>query len=152
MVRSVLITGGNRGIGLEFVRQFLQDKQSPPDNVIAICRDSTNGNDLIELKQKHPKKLHIIELDVTHFEQYKTVVESVEGIVGKENGLNLLINNAGILPEPEELIDITVECMVDAYKINCVAPIFLSKHFLPLLKKASKSYKHKDVMLSLIHI
>ena len=146
MVRSVLITGGNRGIGLEFVRQFLQDKSSPPDNVIVICRDPTNANDLIELKQKHPKQLHVIELDVTNFEQYKAVVESVEEIVGKENGLNLLINNAGILPEQEELIDITVECMLESYKIHCVAPIFLSKHFLPLLKKASKTYKHKDVM------
>ena len=88
MVRSVLITGGNRGIGLEFVRQFLQDKSSPFEYVIAICRDPTNANDLIDLKQKHPKQLHVIELDVTNFEQYKAVVESVEEIVGKEKGLN----------------------------------------------------------------
>ena len=115
MVRSVLITGTNRGIGLEFVRQFLQDKSSFFDHIIAICRDSTNANDLNELKQKHPKQLHIIELDVANFEQYKAVAETVEEIVGKESGLNLLINNAGILPDPEELIDITVECMLDAY-------------------------------------
>ena len=85
MVRSVLITGGNRGIGLEFVRQFLQDKLSPPDNVIAICRDPTNAKELTELKQKYPRQLHIMKLDVTNFEQYKAVVESVEEIVGKES-------------------------------------------------------------------
>ena len=37
-IRSVLVTGANRGIGLEFVRQLLA-LQTPPKHIIASCRD-----------------------------------------------------------------------------------------------------------------
>ena len=146
MVKSVLITGCNRGIGLEFVRQFLTDN-SPPEHVIATCRNPENAKDLNTLRKEHPGRLHILQLDVTHWTEYANLVKLVEDIVGVDKGLTLLINNAAILPELEELGDIDIECMLEAYKVNCVAPIILSKHFLPLLKKSSKNYNDETMSI-----
>ena len=142
MLNSVLITGCNRGIGLEFVRQLLNDT-SPPNHIIATCRDPTGSEDLNTLHEKYPNRLHILKFDVTHWNKFGGIVTAVEEIVGVNNGLNLLINNAGLLPKLEGLADINVECMMEAYKVNCVAPTFLAKHFLPLLKTASKKHKHE---------
>ena len=142
MVKSVLITGCNRGIGLEFVRHFLNAKP-PPDHVIGTCRDQSKSEDLNALAERYPNRLHIVKFDVTHWNEYDGIVKIVNEIVGVGNGLNLLINNAAILPESEELDVINPECMIETYKVNCVAPIILSKHFLPLLKIASISNEHE---------
>ena len=138
MTKSVLITGGNRGIGLEFTRQFLKGNNLKFDKVIATCRNKFDAKELNRLRDEYPSQLHIIKFDVVKWESYDNLVKEIEDIVGVENGLTLLINNAGILPEREEIRDIDPECMIEAFKVNCVAPIILSKFFLPLLKTASK--------------
>jgi len=137
MVRSVLITGCNRGIGLELVKQFLC-QESAPQHLFATCRDPSSAQSLKDLQEKHKDKLHILKLDVTHWSEHANVVSYVEKIVGADQGLNLLINNAGVLPSSKTLEDITPEVMIQAYETNCVAPIFLTRAFLPLLRTAAE--------------
>ena len=145
MVRSVFITGCNRGIGLELVRQFLcQD--APPQHVFATCRDPSSADCLKALQEKHKETLHILKLEVTNWNQHADVVAYVEKIVGAEQGLNLLINNAGVLPSSKTLDDITPDVMVQAYQTNCVAPIFLTRAFLPLLRAAAKNSSPQQKM------
>ena len=139
MVRSVFITGCNRGIGLELVKQFLM-QDHPPEHVFATCRDPSSAVNLTALKEKYKENrqnLHIIQLDVTDWEKHAEVVAQVESIVGANQGLNLLINNAGILPSMKTLDDMTPDIMLQTYATNCVAPIFLTRAFLPLLKIAA---------------
>ena len=62
-VKSVLITGASRGIGLAFVKQYLNLQQSP-DHVFATCRDPATAQDLTSLRNSHDN-LFIIKLDVT---------------------------------------------------------------------------------------
>jgi NAD(P)-dependent dehydrogenase (short-subunit alcohol dehydrogenase family) len=62
----------------------------------------------------------------------------VENIVGKEHGLNVLINNAGIAPTDVPLTDLTPDLMREGFEINCLAPLFLTKALLPLLKTAAE--------------
>ena len=50
----------------------------------------------------------------------------VEEVVG-EAGLNLLINNAGLLPTNRDLVSVTPEDMRQAFEVNCVAPLFFTK-------------------------
>ena len=71
----------------------------------------------------------------------------VDKVLG-DSGLNLLINNSGLLPQNrdlqvqelgqvqfrEVLQAVTPEDMVAAFRTNCVAPLFLARAFLPLLK------------------
>jgi len=139
MVKSVLVTGGNRGIGLEFARQFLIQKSLNFEKIIVTCRDPLVATELNELKDIYPTQLHILKLDVIDWDTYDTLVKDVENIVGVECGLTLLINNAGILQDKQDLHDLDPECMIEAFKVNCIAPILLSKSFLSLLRTASQN-------------
>ena len=58
---STLITGANRGLGLEFARQYLADGWQ----VYAACRDPQSASDLRRLADANDQKLRIIALDVT---------------------------------------------------------------------------------------
>ena len=139
MVKSVLETGGNRGIGLEFARQFLIQKSLNFEKIIVTCKDPLVATELNELKDIYPAQLHILKLDVIEWDTYDTLVKDVENIVGVECGLTLLINNAGILQDKQDLHDLDPECMIEAFKVNCIAPILLSKSFLSLLRTASQN-------------
>ena len=55
-IRSVLITGANRGIGLEFVRQFLA-LQNPPEYVIATCRNPDHAEVRVTFDHKAPSSI-----------------------------------------------------------------------------------------------
>ncbi|XP_067390526.1 C-signal-like [Emydura macquarii macquarii] len=135
-VRSVLVTGSNRGIGLELVKQFL-GKSNPPQWVFATCRDSegARGQELRNLVSKHPN-LVMVKLDAVNpasiQEATQTVEAQLEGL-----GLNLLINNAGVFSNVT--LD-TVDCeeMLGAYKTNVIGPMSVGQAFLPLLKKAAQ--------------
>lgn len=79
-------------------------------------------------------------MDVKEFEKYPEVVKQVEQIVGGQ-GLNVLFNSAGISPRSSFLGMRALKAseLMDAYAVNCVAPLMLSKAFTPLLKKAAKN-------------
>jgi len=135
--RSVLITGCNRGIGLELVRQFLKHKtHSAPEILIATCRNPDKADELQAVATEH-KNLHVLKLDVNDTDSFDGFVKSVGDIVGDANGLNLLVNNAGMLPSNRALDVVTPEDMMDAYKTNCIGPMFLTRALMPLLKTAA---------------
>jgi len=130
--KSVFVTGCDRGIGLELIKQFLKLK-TPPKHLFATCRKVSD--ELKELDDKHPN-LHVITLEVTDYAAFPALVKKVNDVVGNE-GLNLLINNAGMVPQDRDLASVTPEAMRQAYEVNCIAPLFLSKALLPLVEKAA---------------
>jgi len=130
----LLVTGGNRGIGLELVRQFLASSH-PPKHIFATYRSPSTSAELLELAKTSPS-LHPIHLDLSDTSVYPALVTQIAETVGKA-GLNLLINNAGIMPSREDLYSVTPEDMMEAFKINCVVPLFLAKALLPLLQMAA---------------
>ena len=92
---TVLVTGANRGIGLEFARQYLADDW----RVIGTLRDPANAGELEALTG--PGELVIEQLDVTDHEQ-------IDGLAGRYDGqaIDVLLNNAGIIgpvPIPEHI-------------------------------------------------
>jgi len=134
MLSSVLITGCNRGIGLELVKQFLK-LDSPPKHLIATYRNPNKSEELLELTKQN-SSLHAMEFDVTDYAAHEKFVTAVDTVLG-EAGLNLLINNAGILPQNRDLISVQPEDMRAAFETNCVAPLFLTRALLPLLQRAA---------------
>ena len=83
---SVLITGSNRGLGLEWARQYAQEGW----RVFATCRYPHDALDLHKLVQKYPKvTLH--RLDVTRIEDIRSVQWELEN-----NTIDVLVSNAGI--------------------------------------------------------
>lgn len=128
---SILITGANRGLGLEFVKQFLSSVPTPK-HIIATCRQPDKADQLKTVANGSNGTVHVVKLDVKDYAQYDQVVKQVGDIVG-EDGIDLLINNAGIAIRAG-LDDITPEKMIENFEINSVTPLIFTKALLPLLK------------------
>ncbi|KAM6300540.1 C-signal-like [Aegotheles albertisi] len=135
-VRSVLVTGANRGLGLGLVRHFL-GLPNPPQWVFATCRDpkGQGAQELQNLAAKHPS-LGIVALEVTNPASIKAAAARVGEQLGG-SGLNLLINNAG-MSRLNSLSSETLEDMTEVYTTNTIGPLLVSQAFLPLLKKAAQ--------------
>ncbi|XP_077165925.1 C-signal-like [Paroedura picta] len=145
-VHSVLVTGSNRGIGLELVQQFV-GKSKGPEWVFATCRDPEGpyAQDLKNLAVKH-RGLTILPMDVTDQSSIQVAAAKVtEHLQGA--GLNLLINNAGIL-RLNNVETETAEAMAEVYKTNVIGPMLVSQAFLPLLRKASQESPQKGMSCS----
>ncbi|XP_028814552.1 uncharacterized protein LOC114767150 [Denticeps clupeoides] len=136
MCGSILVTGSNRGIGLELVRQ-MAESPSPPSQIFAGCRnpDGPNAKDLKELAQRHQKLITIVCLDTSSESSVREAAKQV-GSRLNNGALNLLINNAGI-NVPGTLSESGQKEMVDVFVTNTVGPMLVSKEFLPYLKKAA---------------
>lgn len=126
--RNILVTGANRGIGLEFIRQLLSLNPAPK-NVIATTR--SNSDDLNKLKSAH-SNLHVLVLDLIKYDQFENFTGQVQQIVA-DDGLDLLVNNAGILIR-DNLETVTPKNLLTNIEVNAVAPLALTKSLLPLLK------------------
>ena len=120
-MKKILITGANRGIGLELCRQ-LADRG---DEVIAVCRMAS--------KQLNDLDLRVIEgVNVSDDES----VRGLQNQTGLE-GLDWLINNAGIL-SVESLESLDFEAMEQQFRVNALGPLRVSKALLPKLGPGSK--------------
>ncbi|XP_035219372.1 C-factor-like [Stegodyphus dumicola] len=133
IVGSVLITGANRGIGLEFVKQLLA-LPKPPQFLFATCRNPSKADDLQQIAKSN-LNVKIIKLDVKDYDSFPSVCEQVAQEVG-ESGLNLLINNAGVM-FGDSLDKVSKETMMENFEVNVVSPLLLTKELLPLLKAAA---------------
>ncbi|XP_077476113.1 C-signal-like isoform X2 [Stigmatopora argus] len=139
MASNVLITGANRGIGLEMVRQMVEDK-GRVKKLFACCRDPNgpNAEALQDLAKEHPDII-IVTMDVNNLESIKEAAKVVGLKVGEE-GLNLLVNNAGIGLEGS-IQETTSKQMLDSFETNVLGPMNVIKEFLPLLRVAAKASK-----------
>lgn len=119
---TTLITGTNRGIGLEFARQYAQNGW----NVIACCRQPEKATQLKELADKFPDLVTIYQLDVGDHNQISHL-----STILINTPIDLLINNAGIYPTSDEagFGQIDYEVWHKAFQINTMAPLKLAEAF-----------------------
>ncbi|XP_061578708.1 C-signal [Cololabis saira] len=130
---SVLVTGASRGLGLELVTSLASGGYSP-GKIIATARNPTSAQNLQDLAEKHPN-IHIVPLDVVSQESIEQCAAEVDGLL-QGDGLNCLINNAGI-NVVADFPSVTAEMMMENFHTNAVAPLMITKAFLPLLKRAA---------------
>ncbi|UXI21183.1 neurexin-4-like [Sarcoptes scabiei] len=108
-------------------------------NIVVIgANRGIESDELNRLKQSH-QNLHIFNLDVINYDGYKEFVDRITKIVGND-GVDLLVNNAGVAIR-SNLETVTPKDMLTNFEINAVAPLMLTKAFLPLLKTASGARK-----------
>ena len=118
---TYLVTGSNRGIGLEFCRQLKELSHE----VIAVCRSTSH-----ELKSLNVQ----IETDVD-ITSDSSVTEFVKRLNGKP--IDVLINNAGIM-ERVNLDNLDFDSIRRQFEVNAVGPLRLTHALLPNLKSDSK--------------
>lgn len=138
-MRRILITGSNRGIGLDLVQRYLQQADTL---IFAACRTPARAEALNKLAALYPERLKIIPLDVA---DQASIAESLRLVSAQVDGLELLINNAGILPggvadrEPSTSAFGALEAgaMLEVFHINTVAPIMVAQAYADLLRKGN---------------
>ncbi|XP_055008830.1 C-factor-like [Boleophthalmus pectinirostris] len=135
---SVLITGANRGLGLEMVKQMMQ---SPLNVLFACCRDpdGPKAEELRALAKKHSAIIKIIRMDTADRSSIKQAAEKVGSLLGGK-GLNLVINNAATLTY-SNVADSTPEAMAKEFNTNVIGPMSVIQEFLPYLRDAVKKSK-----------
>src|SRR5687767_3304801 len=88
--QQVLVTGANRGIGLEFARQLA----ARGDRVFATARDVNRATELRDLARQHGgDRVTIVPLEVDDADSIRAAADTVRGLT---DALDLLINNAGV--------------------------------------------------------
>lgn len=112
---TVLITGANRGLGLEFVQQYLAKGW----NVLAACRVPEQASELVNLSETH--NIELLKLDVTSEQDINQLGKQL-----KDRPIDHLILNAGVLGEDcATLGEMTQSKWLEVLNINTVAPALL---------------------------
>jgi NAD(P)-dependent dehydrogenase (short-subunit alcohol dehydrogenase family) len=130
----IAITGANRGIGLEFVRQLL----CRGDTIEAGVREPSEARQLQGLAREADGRLRIHPLEVQD-------AASVQGFAVRvgEFPVDLLINNAGVSGKWQGLPELDYEDMARTLAINALGPLRLTAALMPaLLKGASRKAIH----------
>ena len=123
----VLLTGANRGLGLEFARQYAAEGWQ----VLAACRRPDAAESLRALAAESAGRVSLHTLDLAAPEQIADLARELAGVE-----LDLLINNAGIYPPSHPLGQIDYPAWEQAFRINSLAPVMMAEAFAPALARA----------------
>ena len=142
--RNCLISGANRGIGLEFTRQLL----ARGEHVIAACRHPGKATALNALAGEHPGRLHVLPLDVADPKSRASLVHDLPLVLGDDR-LDLLVNNAGVLHSGERFSHVEAAILEDSFRTNAIGPFLLAQALAPLLKDGARIANLSSVMASI---
>lgn len=118
---TVLVTGSNRGIGLELVTQYAADGW----DVIATSRSPNDDDDLQALARKHAN-VTIEALDVTNMDQIAALAKKYQG-----TAIDVLINNAGLLGgrPGQDWGNLNADLFSQLMAVNVFGPMKVSEAF-----------------------
>ena len=116
---TVLITGANRGLGLEFAKKF----SAAGYTVVGTARKPEEATELEKIGAE------VLALDVTDNDEIEVFAKKLAG-----RTIDILINNSGIFPESKVRAD-----MLQTYSVNTLGPYFVSEALISNLKKSESA-------------
>ncbi len=130
-MKTVLITGANRGIGYEIARQL----GNQGFLVILTAREKGKG----EHAMMHLRGLGIdcrfVQIDVSDIRS----IEAAYQVVSKcRDSLDVLINNAGIMPQTGGILEVRPKALREVFDTNTFGPLHMVQVFRPLLNEGSR--------------
>lgn len=132
MMKNVLVTGANRGVGLALTGQLV----SRGDRVIATCRQPDEAVVLQEWAAEAGEQLIVVALDVTD----DASVEAARVETGKAVArLDMLINNAGIPSRGESVANFDGAIMQRVLDVNVVGAMRVATQFVDLLRRGREA-------------
>jgi NAD(P)-dependent dehydrogenase (short-subunit alcohol dehydrogenase family) len=139
-MRRVVVTGANRGLGLEFTRQLL----AAGDEVVATARQPKQADELTKLVTTSGGRGTVVRLDVAD----PAEVSAATLHIGERfDAVDLLVNNAGIWSAPGQperasagpLAELRPEPVLEVLQVNAVGPILVTQALAPLLAAAGRA-------------
>ncbi len=139
-MRRVVVTGANRGLGLEFTRQLA----AAGDDVVAGARQPKTADELNKLASTSGGRITVVQLDVGDPDD---VAAAALQIGERFDAVDLLINNAGIWTAPGQpdrassgpLAELRADAVLEVLRINAVAPILVTQALAPNLAAAGRA-------------
>jgi NAD(P)-dependent dehydrogenase (short-subunit alcohol dehydrogenase family) len=129
---TVLITGANRGIGLEYVRQIAERGW----NVIATVRKPAEAAQLQEIAKAHPQVV-IEALDVTDYPAVDALAAKY-----KDQPIDILLLNAGLTPTYpsafKPLAGVDLEIARQSFEVNALGPLKMCQAFMSNVAASGK--------------
>lgn len=128
--KVALVTGGNRGIGLEVGRQLIENGFQ----VVLTCRNLEDGQLAAQELEKASGPVSLIQLDVSNS---RSIHQAVSKFGEAFEKLDVLVNNAGILLDAAESILSVSEAVIrQTIETNSIGPLRVVRAFLPYLRNS----------------
>lgn len=131
--RIALVTGANRGIGLEIVRQLSRNGL-----LAVLCsRDADKGRQAAAKLASEGLEPPVVALDVTDDGSVRAAVAEVINLFGR---IDVLVNNAGILregqtPQDSKVLEVTPRLVSETYDTNTIGPLRMIQAVVPIMLK-----------------
>ncbi len=127
---SILITGANRGIGLEFTAQYA----AAGWRVLAACRDPSETGDLRRIAEAAGGAVSLHRLEVTDPQSIRRLADELSS-----QPVDLLLNNAGVAGrEAANFGQTPAKPWLDTLAVNVVAPMHMAEAFLPHVQRSER--------------
>jgi len=130
MATTAVVTGANKGIGRETVRQLLDLGWT----VWLGSRDRDRGHEAAQAlsAEGHRGEVRALTIDVTGDDSVSAAAETV-----RETGVDVLVNNAGVAGAEPPIADATADDVGNVLAVNTLGPVRVTRAFLPLLRRSS---------------
>jgi NAD(P)-dependent dehydrogenase (short-subunit alcohol dehydrogenase family) len=127
---TVLVTGANRGLGLEFARQYAGEGWQ----VLAACRAPDAATDLQKLASASGRRIRVLGMNVTDTASVRTAAAALKG-----EAIDLLLNNAGVGgPPDQQLGNLDYAAWARVLDTNTLGPMRVVEAFLENVAKGNR--------------
>lgn len=146
-MQTALVTGANRGLGLEFTRQLL----ARGGHVVATAREPGRAGSLNALAGDYPGRLRVLPLDVSDRDAIRALAGELP-LAGGPASIGLLVNCAGVLHSGERFGKLDPAILEHSLRVNAIGPLLLTEALAPRLAEGAKVANISSVLGSIASV